>query len=95
MRWGSEGEKDPEVTPRRKLFVEYLMLGTMRTLGFKDINKTQPWKPGEERQTGGGKCNKENGTTVERGKRGPGLDSNKEKTQKNSKTVTVREFYYF
>lgn len=95
MLWGKKSEKGPEGTPRRRLFIEYLLPGTVRPLGFKDINKTQPWKPGEERQTGGGKCNKENGTTVWRGRRGPGPDSNKEKTQKNSKTVTVREFYYF
>lgn len=43
------------------------MPGIVRPLRFKDITKTQPWKP-EERQTGGGKCNKENGTTVRIGK---------------------------
>lgn len=50
MLWGIEGEKGPEVTPRRKLFVEYLMPGTVRPLGFKDIS-IRP-SPGSQEKRG-------------------------------------------
>lgn len=42
MLWGIEGEKGPEVTPRRKLFVEYLMPGTVRPQDLKISIRPSP-----------------------------------------------------
>lgn len=67
------------------------MPGTVPAPGDEDITKIQPWKQEEERQTGGGKCDKETGNFV-RMHWIPGSDSNNEKTQKNMKIVMKNNF---
>lgn len=67
------------------------MPGTVPAPGDKDLNKAQPWKQEEERQTGRGKCDEETDYFVGM-HRLPGSDSNNEQTQKNMKIVTKENF---
>lgn len=53
------------------------MPGTVPAPGDKDLNKAQPWKQEEERQTGRGKCDEETDYFVGM-HRLPGSDSNNE-----------------